>query len=191
MGLCSGAHFTFHAGINLQQFSLQECVLINPLVFYWKEGMPLDEPSNALHHYRMAKGYKNALHNTDRWKKLITGKTPIKPIFVTVIGRSGLAIKSSLRRYSSRIPLLKFGSNDLAADFKKILARECKVSLFLATTDPGYDIVKTEAGYVVRQGVKKGNVFLQLFENADHTFSFRPSRRELIKGVVDHLVAKH
>jgi hypothetical protein len=79
----------------------------------------------------------------------------------------------------------------LAADIKKILGRGCNLSLFFSTTDPGYDIVKTEAGYVIRQGVKQGNVFLQLIENADHTFSVRPARREFIKGVVEHLDATH
>jgi hypothetical protein len=38
VGLCSGAHNTFHAGLTLTDEDIRELVMINPLTFYWQEG---------------------------------------------------------------------------------------------------------------------------------------------------------
>jgi alpha/beta superfamily hydrolase len=42
LGHCSGAHAAFHAGLNITAHKLVELIQINPLAFYWVEGMGLE-----------------------------------------------------------------------------------------------------------------------------------------------------
>ena len=44
-GLCSGAHAAFQAALQLDRRPVSEAVLINPLTFYYRPGMSLDEPA--------------------------------------------------------------------------------------------------------------------------------------------------
>ncbi len=51
MGICSGAYHTLKAAV--AGVPLRGIVVINPLTFFWKDGMPLDEPEHvALHGFR-------------------------------------------------------------------------------------------------------------------------------------------
>ena len=42
LGLCSGAHTAFHAGLEIEDAAIGEIVMINPMQFHWVEGMSLD-----------------------------------------------------------------------------------------------------------------------------------------------------
>jgi alpha-beta hydrolase superfamily lysophospholipase len=42
MGLCSGAYAAFQSAVQFTNPALLECVMINPLTFYWQEGMTVD-----------------------------------------------------------------------------------------------------------------------------------------------------
>jgi pimeloyl-ACP methyl ester carboxylesterase len=47
MGLCSGAYASFHSAVQFATSALVECVMINQLAFYWREGMAA-EPAQVL-----------------------------------------------------------------------------------------------------------------------------------------------
>src|ERR1044072_663827 len=42
LGLCSGAYAAFQAAAQFADSALVESVLINPLTFFWREGMSLE-----------------------------------------------------------------------------------------------------------------------------------------------------
>ena len=48
MGMCSGAYMAFHSAAQLGNPIVVESVLINPLTFYWKEGMPNRIPATRV-----------------------------------------------------------------------------------------------------------------------------------------------
>ena len=75
MGLCSGAYAAFQAAAQIQNSAVVESVLINPLTFFWKDGLTLDDSSVkqlvSSHYYAWA-----ALRPM-KWLKLLTGRSKI------------------------------------------------------------------------------------------------------------------
>ena len=75
MGLCSGAYAAFQSAAQLANPVLVESVLINPLTYFWKDGMSLDHTQNgrlnAMHYYL------NAVLDPKKWLRLLSGNSQL------------------------------------------------------------------------------------------------------------------
>jgi alpha-beta hydrolase superfamily lysophospholipase len=191
MGLCSGAYFAFQSAVQNAAPALVESVLINPLTFFWKDGMSLETSSAneaaKLHYYRTA-----AL-NLSNWRKLLCGQTK------TSIGGALKILARSWRRagrpqhtqaahdrpnFSSPSHPLR---DDLPADLEHIAQRGRSLACFFSRSDPGHSILTRHAKRKVRELVRAGKMRMFFCEDADHTFSTFLSRRALMQAVSEHL----
>ena len=176
-GLCSGAYAAFHAGreISRQQWPIKEVVLINPLTFYWQDGMSLDIPSS----YQTVKDsmqYSQSVRSLESWKKLLSGKASLGYIFKFVFRVIFKRIKDIARSCME----ICFGVRSrLANDLLQIQKKGVRINFVFSSTDPGLNIVRTEAGRVFKKGLMSNAVDLKVIEGADHTFS-KLSKRELL-----------
>jgi len=187
MGLCSGAHATFHAGLDITAEKILECFLINPLTFYWKEGMSLAIPSEAHHH--QWNDYMMSMKKWDRWLKLLRGGVNLRVIIRTLYERVRIITSSTSRAWRKKF--IKHSSqtieaNDLSDDLNKISAMGRQITFVFADTDPGYDLLMTNAKGTVKKLRRQNKLTIDFITNADHTFSAQAARQRLIDQLVRH-----
>jgi len=192
MGLCSGAFASFHAARDIIGERICECALINPLTFYWKEGMTLAIPSEA--HYRQWSDYRQSMRKPDKWLKLLRGQVSVREILHTVLERlrilAGLqwkAVKKRLTFKKSR----QAGRGDLAEDLYRIVELERHISFVFSEHDPGYDLLMTTAGAMVKKLQNRHQLSIQTISRADHTFSKNAARQVVIARLASLLKERY
>ena len=182
LGLCSGAHNTFHAGLQLADHSICELVLINPLTFYWEEGMSLD----TTRHFEDAIQYKKSMRDPGRWLKLLRGGVNMPRLAQTVVG---LALaKLAAQRDALREILSPAAGPRLSRDLRRLLAMNRPLSFFIAEGDPGREILMTGAKRTAMRALRSGQIAVEMIPDADHTFSQLKPRAELVRRLKAHLM---
>jgi alpha-beta hydrolase superfamily lysophospholipase len=196
MGLCSGAYAAFQAAAQFSNPAFVECVLINPLTYFWTDGMSLESPPAkklAAFHY-----YMRAAVHPSRWLRFLTGQTKIGLVE---------AIKMIANHWRRR-PRPEAGdtfpcssTNDatvthpeqdnLTGDLTRAIGAGRNVSCFFSRSDPGYSILMYHARRKVKEFCRTGKMNIFFVENADHTFSRRTPRRNAICAIVDYLCERY
>lgn len=185
-GLCSGAHTAFHEG--LENSVVCESILINPLTFYWQEGMSLDIP---LAHATLkdAKYYEGAIRNKGKWLKLLKGQVKLGYILKFVAKHARQQMAHRIRRLRAvtgcNVP------SRLGLDLIKYSEARRHISFFFSTNDPGYDILLSESPLTAKKNIKQGDIDVFFVEDADHTFSAKLKRDELIEKITSQLKARY
>ena len=181
VGLCSGAYNTFHAGLRLTEHSICELVLINPLTFYWAEGMSLE----TTRHFEDAIQYKKSMRDPGRWLKLLRGGVNIPRLAETVVGLAKAKVKS--HGDTLREIFVPRGGPRLSRDLRKLFAMKRPLSFFVAEGDPGREILMAGARRTATLALKTGDIRVEMIPDADHTFSQLKARGELISRLRAHL----
>jgi hypothetical protein len=181
-GLCSGAHTAFHAGLELPTHRIAGVVPINPLTFYWHDGMSLDTP-DTLKTIQDAKYYGRALRDLASWRRLFGGRSDIGYITGFVGRRIGQLASLAGRRFAGRLGLV--GSTSLGRDLEALHEQGRRVRFVFSSNDPGYEILQSEAKSEVEQLTRAGTLGVSLVADADHTFSRKAERDEAIRAIVD------
>ncbi len=171
-GVCSGAHNFFQA-INFQIMpKVKHLVMINPLTFYWQEGQSIigldgnEEIAND-------KYYKQQMFSLKKWIILMTSPRKI----IVILSHLFKVIKNKFKQV-----LLKFGlgrKSKLDKDLFKICENNIKISFLFSDSDPGLEILKKEAPFVVKRKDTSNDFIVREIKHADHTFSNIQSRRAL------------
>ncbi len=185
-GLCSGAHTAFRAG--LHNAKVCESIVINPLTFYWHEGMSLEIP-HAHQSLKDAKYYEGAMRDKRKWLKLLKGQVELGYILHFVA-------KHLKQQFAHRIRYLRAitgvsATSRLGMDLDKYKQAGRRLSFFFSTTDPGYDILMSEAPHTAKKHIKRGVIDVVFIEDADHTFSEKRKRDELIDKIRTHLARRY
>ncbi|VAW89730.1 Hydrolase, alpha/beta fold family [hydrothermal vent metagenome] len=189
-GLCSGAYFSFHAALDLDDVNIVEGILINPLTFYWHEGMEFENsPTKNFGYWNW---YKQAIKNPKSWKKLLRGGSNYAALFDTVLNRIKIVFSAKtggLRRVvgGGQTPV----EGDLNKDLMKIASSGRHLSFILAKSDPGYDVLMTSAGKTARKLMKDSKINIIMIEDADHTFSKYKPRCDVANAIVKHITARY
>src|SRR5580658_5338832 len=93
LGLCSGAYYAFKAAV--ARLPLDAAVIVNPLTFFWKDGMSLAYPQ-----HRVAtdiKRYRINSFSIASWSKLISGQVDLRQLSGVLWQRLRTALASPLR----------------------------------------------------------------------------------------------
>ncbi len=192
VGLCSGAYFAFQSAAALSDPSLIESVLINPLTYFWKDGMVISESTDR--RLVVQQYYFESALDPRKWLKLFSGQTKIgwRGAARLLTDRFGLTrgpaskgcqpCSAGLRAEYSH-PL----HDDLAADLDQAVSHGRHLAMFFGETDPGYGILLGKAGKKAKQLQRAGRLDVQFIANTDHNFSRRSARRELSELLTAHL----
>ncbi len=197
MGLCSGAYAAFQSAAQFQCPALAGSMVINPLTFYWKEGMEL-ETAESLKFQAFQESMASA-RQASKWIKLLTGRSKmgIRGAFRLLMDRW------KLRRQARRAASLGGtedgpvsqpshpAKKDLPADLARIVKSGRPLTFFFARSDPGYDILTFQAKRQVEEMCQAGQMRIHFIENADHTFARRAPREMLLKAVVAELSRRY
>ncbi len=191
MGLCSGAYAAFQSAASITNPALVESVLINPLTFFWKDGMTLESsPVDELvfqHHY-----LSSALE-PKKWLKLLRGQTKIglagavkllvQRLRPTVRKVDDVSANSSLPARIAAHPL----QDDLPADLASIDQANRTLAMFFAVGDPGHSILMHKAKNQANALRRAGKLHISFIKDADHTFSRRSARKALLESMQAYL----
>lgn len=181
IGICSGAYSSFQFALHESEETLHEIIPINPLAFYWKEGMSLDySPAD---YYFDWNSYQESMRHKKRWIKLLkdpkrvleTIKTTINVILIKV----SAIFKPLVNRFKRLIGAKEI--EDLAWDLKAIVAKNIRVKFIFADTDPGYQLLVEGAGKTVEKLINEKKIEIEFVPKANHNFSSHLGRIQLLK----------
>ena len=193
MGLCSGAYVAFQSAAQLPHRAIIESILINPLVFFWKEGMIINETNTE--QLVAWREYGRAIFKWSHWKNLLTGKT--RAGFVGSLKRfAGHLISSFLKPGKPAAPTAKSAPQsgyghparqDLPGDLHRVAAAARTLAMFVSDNDPGHFLLMVQARRKARQLMKQGKLKCHFIPDADHTFSTAQARQTFYQSLTDYL----
>jgi pimeloyl-ACP methyl ester carboxylesterase len=194
MGLCSGAYFAFQSAAQLGDPALVESVAINPLTFWWKDGMSLDiSPGRRIEAFH---DVVSALFKPGKWLKLLSGrsKNGIKAVMQIVAGWWQMRSRKTARPVadtSTDVLSSHPQEEDLPGDLVRIAQTGRHLAFFFSRADPGYGLLQFHAQRKARALCRAGKMSVHFIEDADHTFSRRDWRRALGEAIREHLVRRY
>jgi hypothetical protein len=184
-GICSGAHTAFHCGLELEHPGLVGLLIVNPLTFYWHTGLSLAIPP-AYQTIKDTKHYKQSVRDPQSWFKLLRGQADVLYIADFVWRRTRESVKRRLRPGLEALRLKP--QTRLSKDLQALQAMGRRVDFIFSSSDPGRDIVMSDAGPAVRRLERAGILSLSIVPNADHTFSRREWREQLSALSIDRMM---
>lgn len=197
MGLCSGAYTAFQAAAQIPAPAFVEAILINPLTYFWREGMTIDDDTTARDLYQQ-QHYLESAWQPKKWWKLLTGRSQIG-----VAGAVHLALRK-LRQTrqlhienAETVPLVDDGllghprERNLPGDLHRIANRGRHLRLYFAANDPGHAILQTEARATALKYQASGQMDVHIINHADHTFSREFARQALVSAVIKKFTSLH
>ena len=181
-GLCSGAYHCLRAGV--AGLPVQRLLMINPLTYFWKDGMTLSDTQDA----EVLRGpaiYRERMRSGKSWRKLLTGRVPLRPIAHTLMQRARLGLDSARRNLARRLRMHL--PDDLGSELQELCARGVSVVFVFARGDPGAALLRTQAGNSIRRLVRRCRV--HFIDGADHIFSQSTARARLERLLEQELLA--
>lgn len=179
-GLCSGAHNVFHAA-TAGPSKISGLILINPLTFYWSPGQSIFVPEDARDEIDSVY-YRSQILNFKKWLNLLFNPKKILSVVTFLYRVIRNILISKLKLIYNKAGLVKLGK--LENDINNLFNAEVSISIIYSETDPGYSILMSQAGSIVRRGIRDKLFFSTLIKDADHTFSSRVSRKLLISSII-------
>lgn len=187
LGHCSGAHAGFHAGLNIVSHELVELIQINPLAFYWEEGMGLETAGQE--QFVAVSYYGQSARSLAKWSKLLRGDVDFANLLRVGLNHANTVLVSHLQGLREIVP---FGRRTrLATDLDKLTAMGRHIAFFIAEGDAGNLILKFQAGRAMARGIKSGAIVLHSIPGSDHTFSRLAWRNDLAEKIAAHLRARY
>lgn len=186
LGLCSGAYHAFKSAAH--GLPVDAVVMINPLTFFWKEGMSLDQHTrtDARVMEDIAR-HRQVLWRPATWLKLIKGG--ISPARLIQIGQETLKWAGN-KAYLAGARLLRLRiKDDLASELTRIALRGIPMYFVFSDTDPGLAMLHALGGQAVARLQRQRALDISLIELADHTFTNQTPRTMLMQRL-DQIVAE-
>ena len=181
-GLCSGAYHALRAAAD--GAAVNRILMVNPLNYFWKKGMILDNLQSA-DVVRDAALYRQRLSSWAAWKRLMSGKVEIVRIAKIYMARPRLAVEGALYDVARRIGIrLRY---DLGRELEEIDARGVRIVFVFARGEPGLGLLKIEAGSALRRLGRRCRV--RIIDDADHSFSQGGPRATLQNILSEELFA--
>jgi predicted alpha/beta hydrolase len=181
LGLCSGAYHAFKAAA--ARFPLSGVFLVNPLTFFWKEGMTMEYSD-----HRVASDilrYRKKVRDLSSWRKLLAGKVNIHELTQS-LGRHAQAWLAQPLRGAARrlgIPL----QDDLPSELLHAVGAGIDLQFIFAAADPGVELLRSKGGPTARGLRSRGKLGEEHIAGADHTFTDLAARTDLASLVKQKL----
>lgn len=175
VGLCSGAHTAFHVGLEARPGEVTDVVMINPVSFYWEEGMSLELVNN----FTDAVAYRKSMRDPARWMKLLRGGVNLRRLAEVSIAQAKAKTRSAIDAVLEAVAPAR--GPRLSQDLGRLLAMGCRVTLIVAEGDPGRDVLMTGAPLTARRALKSGELRIETIARGDHTFSRVQPRNAMLR----------
>ncbi len=165
LGLCAGGYHGFKAAV--AGAAIRRAVIINPLTYFWSEGMSLEVPEAAV--VGEAKDYQASMLSLDKWRKVLRGEVNIAHV-ANIVSRRLLQRAQHLGRDVARRFGMRWG-DDLGYEIAMTTKRGIVLNFVFAQGDPGLQMLHEQGGRVVRQALQDRTLTIDVIDGADHTFT--------------------
>jgi len=184
LGLCSGAHTAFHCALAWEQEAIDEVILINPLTFYFREGMSLATVNDFVD----AQAYRRSMRDPSRWLKLLRGEVNFRRLLEVAVAQPRTLARSYLDAACEALAPSR--APRLSRDLRRLFALKRRVTMLVAEGDPGRDILMAGAKLTARRALRTGQMRLEMIPGGDHTFSQSIPRAALMRTLAAHLAPR-
>lgn len=174
VGLCSGAYHAFKGAV--ARLPLDAAVIVNPLTFFWKEGMSLAYPQ-----HRVAtdiKRYRTNAFSIASWRKLLSGDVDLRQLSQVLSRRllsaAAVPIHAAVRAFGLPLP------DDLRTELKHVAGAGIGLQFVFSDGDPGFELLRQQGGGSVRRMQARDELTVSVIPEADHTFTDLKARAVLI-----------
>ena len=181
VGLCSGAHTSFHAGLADDLEGIEDVVMINPIIFHYVEGMNLAH----VEQFSDAQQYSKSMKDASRWLKLLRGDVNFRRLFEVALQYPKTKAQALANRLCERF--LPSRAPRLSRHLRRIYAKGRPVTMIFADSDPGRDILMADARHAATLGLRDGRLRFEVIPDADHTFSQSKPRNDLLERLTAHI----
>ena len=180
-GLCSGAYHGFKGAV--AGLPIHGITVINPLVFFWKDGMSLAYPPFEM--VQAASQYQRSLFRAGKWLKLFRGQVDVRMIARVVgsrvVDRGGGLVRDFRRWFG--VP----SAEDLGGELERVVAGGTALRFVFSAGDPGEALLEAGAGWTLSRLQRRGRVRMAHLLNCDHSLSAAWMHevlwRELLQGL--------
>ncbi len=180
-GLCSGAYHAFKGAV--AGLPIRGLTVVNPLVFFWKEGMSLAYPPFEM--VQAATRYQESIFQPAKWLRLLRGQVDVRMIVRVVASRiadRGRGLITNLRRS------LGFATtDDLGAELERIAAAGTRLRFLFSSGDPGEALLEAGGGWTLWRPRRPGSLSIGRLAGCDHSLSGAWMHellwRELLQGL--------
>ncbi len=183
VGLCSGAYHALRAAA--AGLPLKRALMVNAANYYWSESMTL-EGLQLVEVVRNPGVYRDRIFSGRAWKRFLTGQVNVWRIVKIYLNRPLLELQSKLRDAARSIGIRL--RHDLGRELETVIRRGIRVVFVFARGEPGLDLLKIEAGSMIRRLGEQCRV--RIIDSADHTFSRSGPRKVLEDVLSEELFAR-
>ena len=180
-GLCAGAYHALkavtHGGL------ANSAIIINPLTYFWHEGLSLDAPLPAPKVIRSVERYKAGLFRFEKWRKLVKGQIHVGGVLAVLSKWAGTTMKNLGREMARflRIPMQR----DLARELQAAVNQGTRLHFVFAQDEPGYPMLLSEGGRKVKALLARQDIYIHQIDQSDHVFARLGARTELLALLQD------
>jgi predicted ATP-grasp superfamily ATP-dependent carboligase/dienelactone hydrolase len=183
VGLCSGAYHAFKGAV--ARLPLDAAVIVNPLAFFWKDGMSLAYPKHRVAADIMR--YRTNAFSIASWRKLLSGQVDLRQLS-QVLWRHLVSLAAGPRHAAARAlgrPL----PDDLRTELEHAAAGGIGLQFVFSDGDPGFELLRQGAGGSVRRLQARDELTVNVIPGADHTFTDLKARALLVDVLTRKLQA--
>jgi predicted ATP-grasp superfamily ATP-dependent carboligase/dienelactone hydrolase len=174
LGVCSGAYHAFKGAV--ARLPLDAAVIVNPLTFFWKDGMSLTYPQHRVATDIMR--YRTNAFSIASWRKLLSGQVDLRQLS-GVLWQHLLTLAAGPRHAAARAlgrPL----PDDLRTELEHAAAGGIGLQFVFSEGDPGFELLHQGGGGSVRHLQARDELTVNVIPGADHTFTDLKARAGLV-----------
>lgn len=182
-GLCSGAFLAYHGALADPRVS--GAILLNPQIFYFKEGDSLDVRKKDV--FKSTRTYRQLLTSPETWKRLVRGEINVRPIAGKMLERGVRLVEARLGDALGRWRGGPSKAPSVRRDFEALCRRGCRVLLVYSASDEGLDYIEAHLGKDGKAMRRFGEFEIQVIDGPDHTFAPVWSQQRVSEILCEHL----
>jgi predicted alpha/beta hydrolase len=183
LGLCSGAYYAFKAAV--ARLPLDDALIVNPLTFFWKDGMSLAYPQHRVATDIMR--YRTSSFSIASWSKLVSGQVDLRQLSGVLWQHLRAALAKPLRA-AARAAGHPF-PDDLPTELKQAAAADIGLHFVFSDGDPGFELLRQAGSRSLRQLRADAALSVAVIPGADHTFTDLDARARLVQVVTQAIRA--
>lgn len=183
IGLCSGAYTASLTAFEDPRVSGQ--VLMNSQALDWKEGDTLDVLMRQS--YKPTQTYVASLRDLAVWKRVLHSQVDVQGITRAVGQRLAVRGEAALRSLLSAALRQAPAETPAARRLRAASGRGVETLFLFAAEDAGLELTLLHLGTTVRRLARLPGTHLTVIDNADHTFTSKAAREEMMAQITRHL----
>lgn len=188
LGLCAGGYHALRLAV--RQAGVERCIIVNPLVYHWHEGMTLAGYEAEL----QARYYGSKWRRWDSWRRLLTGQSDVRLLARVAIDKArrvaaGLFGRSTggAHHGPAAAAMAREAANDLNRDLLAAAAHGTRLDFVFSEGEPGWPTLQADGGRALERLQRSGALAVHHLLQADHTLTTRSARQRFTALVTDLL----